>query len=667
RPQDSVQRWPPLLGEEEVRNLLLRTFGQTRWTQDSPIVADVWIGYLRIAEKAARRRILGPRDLALDVLLTPWTGVTPGQVALSLRERLVSETLARARIATSSTRVVAEIDFQAFVQAVVPLTGWWQDLWSRLTSFGGAGVARVRAPDKSDAATLLADYRGPALELLRYMTIVGFVARLQAARSAAEIKGLHEVAGRLQRSFDMTSPAAGRQATGADLNFLFDGFRDVAGASLQAAEAAEAAPKPGEAKIWLATCNREASQTIFDSCKTVKADAAQRVFDTAGKGITIAVIDDGIDARHAAFLRRADPAVSQRLKCGPPFTEADLESSSRIQATYDFSVLRDILAAGANGDAATVRQLHPRSTKIDKLVSAAVDYLKIRADTGRGIDWALVSPLILVPHDDNYQPPAADHGTHVAGILAADLPKPDDLAQPLYGMCKELSLYDLRVFAPDGSADEFAIVSAIEFVGWLNRDRASPVIHGVNLSLALRHDVDSFACGHTPVCDACNQLVGAGTVVVAAAGNTGFDGEPGEAKQSLGTGYRTVSITDPGNAEAVITVGSTHRRDPHAYGVSYFSSRGPTGDGRLKPDLLAPGEKITSTIRENRTQRLDGTSMAAPHVCGAAALLMARYPELIGQPRRIKEILMKTATDLGRHVDFQGAGLLDVLRALQLV
>jgi len=87
-------------------------------------VADVWIGYLRIAEKAARRRIQGPRDLALDVLLTPWTGVTPGQVALSLRERLVSETLARARIATSSTRVVAEIEFQAFVQAVVLVTAW---------------------------------------------------------------------------------------------------------------------------------------------------------------------------------------------------------------------------------------------------------------------------------------------------------------------------------------------------------------------------------------------------------------------------------------------------------------------------------------------------------------------------------------------------------------
>ena len=59
--------------------------------------------------------------------------------------------------------------------------------------------------------------------------------------------------------------------------------------------------------------------------------------------------------------------------------------------------------------------------------------------------------------------------------------------------------------------------------------------------------------------------------------------------------------------------------------------------------------------------------MAAPQVAGAAALLMARYPELIGRPLQIKDILMKTATDLNREPSFQGAGLLDVLRALQSV
>jgi subtilisin family serine protease len=59
--------------------------------------------------------------------------------------------------------------------------------------------------------------------------------------------------------------------------------------------------------------------------------------------------------------------------------------------------------------------------------------------------------------------------------------------------------------------------------------------------------------------------------------------------------------------------------------------------------------------------------MAAPHVSGAAALLLARHRELLGSPSRVKEILCRTATDLGREKYFQGAGLVDVLRAIQSV
>jgi subtilisin family serine protease len=128
-----------------------------------------------------------------------------------------------------------------------------------------------------------------------------------------------------------------------------------------------------------------------------------------------------------------------------------------------------------------------------------------------------------------------------------------------------------------------------------------------------------------------------------------------------------VAITDPGNAEGVITVGSTHRQDPHTYGVSYFSSRGPTGDGRAKPDLVAPGEKIKGPVPAGEAAVKDGTSQATAHVSGVAAMLMARNRELIGQPSRVKQVLCATATDLGRERYFQGAGLVDALRALQEV
>jgi subtilisin family serine protease len=167
------------------------------------------------------------------------------------------------------------------------------------------------------------------------------------------------------------------------------------------------------------------------------------------------------------------------------------------------------------------------------------------------------------------------------------------------------------------------------------------------------------------VCDECERVVSAGTVVVAAAGNQGY--RKSVTEDGTTETYSTISITDPGNAELIITVGATHRYRPHTYGVSYFSSRGPTGDGRRKPDLVAPGEKISAPLPGPLVGVKDGTSMAAPHVSGAAALLMARYNELVGRPGRIKEVLTSTATDLGRERYFQGAGMLDVLRALQSV
>ena len=135
--------------------------------------------------------------------------------------------------------------------------------------------------------------------------------------------------------------------------------------------------------------------------------------------------------------------------------------------------------------------------------------------------------------------------------------------------------------------------AALDYVQEVNGNGRRLHIHGVNLSLGHSFEPEWFACGQSPLCVEVERLVRSGVVVVVAAGNTGYGSFdlPTGASFSSGMG---LSINDPGNADLAITVGSTHRYMPHVYGVSYFSSKGPTGDGRPKPDLVAPGEKIIS-------------------------------------------------------------------------
>jgi subtilisin family serine protease len=295
------------------------------------------------------------------------------------------------------------------------------------------------------------------------------------------------------------------------------------------------------------------------------------------------------------------------------------------------------------------------------------------AKAGRAVNWELVKPFIELEHSADEQLPSS-HGTHVAGIIGASADAvsrdaerrgQEPHADAADGMCPDIKLYDVRVLGRTVRETEFAIIAALQYLRHINELYSFVTVHGANLSLSIPHDVRNYACGRTPICNECERLVNSGVVVVAAAGNRGYQNF--ETKEGVYESYAAFSVTDPGNADGVITVGATHRYWPHTYGVSFFSSRGPTGDGRLKPDLVAPGEKIRATVPGGEWGDLDGTSMAAPHVSGAAAMLMARYSELIGQPRKIKDILTRSATDLGRERTFQGHGMLDVLRAFQSI
>ena len=144
---------------------------------------------------------------------------------------------------------------------------------------------------------------------------------------------------------------------------------------------------------------------------------------------------------------------------------------------------------------------------------------------GDAIDWRIVGPLLEVAHDEGYTPPPAtlDHGTHVAGILGGSWTHTDDrdTTFELRGVCPDIRLYDIRVISAKGVGGEFAIMSAMQFVRWLNSTHATQGVHGTNLSLSIRHDISNYACGRTPVCEEAERLVAAGVVVVTAAGNLG--------------------------------------------------------------------------------------------------------------------------------------------------
>ena len=350
-------------------------------------------------------------------------------------------------------------------------------------------------------------------------------------------------------------------------------------------------------------------------------------------------------------------------------TTTEKLKQSRVKETYDFAYLRDLLLDPRNG--AIPPHIRQAVNAAGDRHAAALERTKRnellrQISQSRSIDWDLLRPFLRVEHGEGYVKPIDTHGTHVAGILGAKWREPGGETPWMLGMCPDIRLIDIRVCRQDGSSDEFTIMSALQFIRHLNSSSDQIAIHGVNMSLSLDHDAAVHACGRTPICEEAERTVANSVVVVVAAGNLGYRRVLDDSQLPFDQ-FCPVSITDPGNAENVITVGATHRESPHNYGVSYFSSRGPTGDGRIKPDLVAPGEKIYAPALGDSAVRLDGTSMAAPHVSGAAALLMARHTELIGEPARVKKILCSTATDLGRERYFQGAGLVDVLRAIQSV
>ena len=285
------------------------------------------------------------------------------------------------------------------------------------------------------------------------------------------------------------------------------------------------------------------------------------------------------------------------------------------------------------------------------------------------LNGAFPRPVIedgaIVSYADDSREDLYGHGTHVAGIVAGD---GSDSSGEHVGAADRAHLLGLQVLGGTGVGSTSDVIAALD---WLAQYGRYFDIQVVNLSLGqgVMESVDT-----DPMVAAAEALWDQGMVVVVAAGNFGRAGN--------------ATIMSPGNSRKVITVGSltdngTGSDFSDDY-VSTFSSRGPTqGDLVLKPDLVAPGNRLVAAIPREAKLRDDlpgrvvrcqaascgddyfeasGTSMAAPMVSAAVALMLEKDPSLT--PATIKARLMRSARKIAAPPIDAGAGVLDVEAAL---
>jgi len=308
------------------------------------------------------------------------------------------------------------------------------------------------------------------------------------------------------------------------------------------------------------------------------------------------------------------------------------------------------------------RELYTYSSGRDAIRATDVPY------NGSGIKVAIIDTGINDTHpdlegkvinaksfvEDEDETDLNGHGTHVAGIVAGKGTASDGVYK---GVASGALLINAKCFGVQGIGLTSNIIAAVEWAVNVGAD-----ILSMSLGGGLPDPDD-------PLSIAVENAVKQGILVVVAAGNSGDQGY--------------FSGKSPGAARGVITVGASDLDD----NIATFSSRGPTLDNRVDPDVVAPGQDIVSTLAPGSIfdavaeiygavdrissniagyyyVKLSGTSMATPHVAGAAAILMEAFPNLKTNPYAIKAALMETADDLGEPENIQGAGRINVNASL---
>lgn len=398
-------------------------------------------------------------------------------------------------------------------------------------------------------------------------------------------------------------------------------------------------PGPGREATTFHTVHRDGRLHVVpeDAAKGIAAGRLDpRLFDVTG------LIEAGYDdarSDHVPLIITGTPTTGLHAARALPGAVA-------AQAPKTGAAFRDLLADPGVTKVWLDGLLRPTLDRSTAQIGAPTAWQS--GLTGKGVRVAVLDGGVDGDHPDlvgkevaarNFtdDPDGSDldgHGTHVAATIASG-------NRTYRGVAPDARILDGKVCRNGGCPQSWVMAG----MQWAVDEGADVV----NLSLGGYDSPDI-----DPLEEAVNQLSAkTGTLFVVAAGNGG----------------RPESIDSPGSADAALTVGAVRHDDD----LAHFSSRGPrNGDGAVKPDITAPGlnivaaraaKAIIGTPVGRRHLSLSGTSMATPHVAGAAALLAQQHPDWHGT--RLKSALMASAKpNPGAGVFDQGAGRVDLTRAI---
>ncbi len=428
---------------------------------------------------------------------------------------------------------------------------------------------------------------GSTKERARYFVLMKSSPQLLRSRSAVAADQLPV----LQRAVSL----------GGDIHYRYSTLINAFSADLSVAAAGALQRAPGVDRVVPVSIVRRFNS---DSVPFIGADVVRKRFGLTGKGVTVAVVDTGVDYTHASFNGKGTRRAYRRND--PDIIEPGTFPTKRVVGGYDFV-----------GD----------------------DYDPLDKDPGNDAP---------VPDDDPLD--IEGHGTHVAGTCCGKS-VPGSVGR---GVAPRSKILAYKVWGPSGSSTSDVLVAAYERAvdpdgDGDTSDRADVLSFSGGVNFGTEDSIESIAA---------QAVVDAGTVFVAAAGNSG-----GEA-----TGGLAYRVGAPATAPGVVAVAaSTVPQDT----IAGFSSQGPARyTSALKPDLTTPGVSIVSARvgSGDGGTSLSGTSMATPHVSGAAALLLQRFPG--SPPAQIKALMMNGAVHhLGGpegsspDASLEGAGRVDLAAA----